>query len=344
MSSSDRPVAVGESEPGPGLLAGIDVGGTKVLGVLVDPAAPATVVDEARVPTPDGETAVLDAMAGVVRTLAARCEAPVAAVGVGIAGLVDRQGTMNVGPNLPGLRGVRVGEALDARLGLPVRVDNDATCAAWAEHIAGAARGVADVVCVTLGTGIGAGLVADDELVRGANGFAGEAGHMVVDPRGPLCPCGQRGCWERFASGSGLGRLGREAAEAGRFAEGMALAHGTAEDVRGEHVTAAAAAGDPEALAVLREFAGWVALGIGNLVTLLDCSLVVIGGGLVEVGDLLIEEVRAAVPARVMNPEERPHLRVVGAELGEQAGAIGAALLGGREAGAGPDDQPPVVV
>lgn len=318
------------------LLAGIDVGGTKVLGVLVDPAEPAVVLDEARVPTPDGQVAVLDAMAEVVRQLADRLGAGpaggVAAVGVGIAGLVNRAGILRIGPNLPGLRGVRIGDELDRRLGLPIRIDNDATCAAWGEHLAGAARGVADAVCVTLGTGIGAGIVADDELVRGVHGFGGEAGHMVVDPRGPLCPCGRRGCWERFASGSGLGWLGREAAEAGRFRRGVELAGNVAESVRGEHVTQAAAEGDDEALAVLRTFAGWVALGIGNLVTVLDCSLVVIGGGLVEAGDLLLDPVREAFPSRVMAPEERTDVRIVAAELGERAGAIGAALLGGREA------------
>jgi glucokinase len=315
-----------------GLLAGIDVGGTKVLGIVLDPDDPGTVLDEARVPTPDGQDVLLDAMADVVRQLDDRSDRRVAAVGVGIAGLVDRRGVLRVGPNLPGLRGVRVGVELEARLGLPIRVDNDATCAAWGEHLGGAARGVRDAVCVTLGTGIGAGIVADDELVRGAHGFAGEAGHMVVDPRGPLCPCGRRGCWERFASGSGLGWLGREAAVAGRFSRGVELAGGVAEHVHGEHVTQACGEGDAEALAVMRSFADWVALGIANLVTLLDCSLVVIGGGLVEAGDVLLDPVRAAFAEQVMAPEERSDVRIVAAQLGERAGAIGAALLASRDA------------
>ena len=316
------------------LLAGVDIGGTKVLGIAIDPDDPRTVVDEVRVATPDGTDELMDAIAGVVRELGDRSgvgSGSLAGVGVGIAGLVDRQGVLHVGPNLPGLHDVHVGEELERRLGRHVRVDNDATCAAWGEHMAGAGRGVDDAVCVTLGTGIGAGVVAEGFLVRGAHGFGGEAGHMVVDPRGPLCPCGRRGCWERFASGSGLGWLGREAAEAGRFPRGVELAGGVAEHVRGEDVTHAAAEGDPEALAVIETFASWVALGIGNLVTLLDCQLVVIGGGLVEVGELLLEPVRRAYVSKVMAPEERPDVRIVAAELGEQAGAIGAALLGWEE-------------
>jgi glucokinase len=330
--SSHRPAASG---PRSGLLAGIDVGGTKVLGVALRAEDPTAILGEARVPTPDTEGGLLDSMADVVRQLDAQAGTPrVTAVGVGIAGLVDRTGRLRVSPNLPGRRNVDIAVELDRRLGLPIRVDNDATCAAWAEYLAGAARGSDDAVLVTLGTGIGAGVIADGELVRGAHGFGGEAGHVVVDPGGPRCPCGRRGCWERFASGTGLGRFGREAAEAGQFPRGVELAGGMAEHVRGEHVTQAAREGDQDALELMQEFADWVALGVGNLVTLLDCMLVVIGGGLVEAGDVLLEPVRAAYRRHVMAPEEREDVRIVSAELGERAGATGAALLGGREASA----------
>jgi glucokinase len=317
------------------VLAGIDVGGTKVLGVALRAEDPAVLLGEARVSTPDSTTGLLDAMADVVRQLDAQVGSPgITAVGVGMAGLIDRTGRLRVSPNLPGRRNVDIGVELDKRLGLPIRVDNDATCAAWAEYLAGAARGADDAVLVTLGTGIGAGIIADGELVRGAHGFGGEAGHIVVDPRGPRCPCGRRGCWERFASGSGLAWLGRQAAEAGQFGRGVELAGGEADNVRGEHVTQAAREGDEDALEVMREFAGWVALGVGNLVTLLDCSLVVIGGGLVEAGEVLMEPVRASYLRQVMAPEEREDVRIVLAELGERAGATGAALLAGQEASA----------
>jgi glucokinase len=327
---SRRPVDSNERDSG--LLAGIDVGGTKVLGVALTADDPTAILAEARLPTPDTKIGLLDAMADVVRQLDGQTGEPVRAVGVGIAGLVDRTGRLRVSPNIPGRRNVDIGIELDRRLDRPIRVDNDATCAAWGEHLAGAARGADDAVLVTLGTGIGTGLIVDGELVRGAHGFGGEAGHVVVDPRGPRCPCGRRGCWERFASGSGLGWLGRQAAEAGQFPRGVELAGGVEDNVRGEHVTQAAREGDEDALELMREFAEWVALGIGNLVTLLDCALVVIGGGLVEAGEVLLEPVRAAYRRRVMAPEEREDVRVVSAELGERAGAIGAALLGGREA------------
>jgi glucokinase len=307
------------------VLAGVDIGGTKILGVTVHPDRPATVLDEHRVLTPNGAEAVLDAIAGVVKELAGR--QPVGAVGVGIAGLVNRDGVLRMGPNLPNLRAVSVRDELETRLDLPVTVDNDATCAAWAEYRAGAARGFADSLCVSLGTGIGAGYVAGGEVERGAHGFAGEAGHMLIDPNGPVCPCGRRGCWERMASGSGLGRMAREAAEAGRLARPLALAGGEVAALRGEHVAAAAAEGDDDALVLLRSFAWWVAAGIGSLVTVLDPAIVVVGGGLIEMGEPLLAPVRDHYRDLVMAYEEREDVAIVAAELGERAAAIGAALL-----------------
>ena len=307
------------------LLVGVDIGGTKILGVVVDPAAPATVLAEHKVPTPDGADAVLDAIAGVVKELDQ--DHPAASVGVGIAGLVNREGVLRVGPNLPKLRDVSVRNELSDRLDRPVKVDNDATCAAWGEHKAGAARGFADALCVALGTGIGAGIVAGGELERGTHGFAGEAGHMMVDPAGPVCPCGRRGCWERMASGSGLGRLARDAAEAGWLRRSLALAGGDVAALKGEHVALAAAEADTQALDLLKSFAWWVAVGVANLVTLLDPGVVVIGGGLIEIGDPLLKPVQDHYRSLVMAFDERSDVHIVAAELGERAGAIGAALL-----------------
>jgi glucokinase len=315
----------------PSLIAGLDLGGTKILGVVADPAAPRTVLCSVRVDTPRGAGALVAGMAGVVAELRAEVArrelGDLDAVGVGIAGLVDRAGVLRVAPNLPGVVDLDVHGDLSAATGLPVAVDNDANVATLAEHRVGAGQLADDMVLVTLGTGIGGGIVSGGVLQRGAVGFAGEPGHMVVDPNGPPCPCGRRGCWERFASGSGLGRIARDAAHAGRADSVVALAGGDPESVRGEHVTRAAADGDPEALELMREFGWWVALGVSNLENLLDPAVIVIGGGLAEAGELLIAPTREAYADLVLAHDHRPPARIVGAELGADAGAIGSVLL-----------------
>jgi glucokinase len=312
-----------------GTCVGIDVGGTKILGIALDDRG-ARLGEAVRVPTPSGDGALFDAMVAVVEALGSGFEA----VGVGVPGLVDRTGRLAVGPNLPGVVDVAIGAELERRLEVPVTVDNDATCATWAEVRLGAARGAQDAVLVTLGTGIGGGIVAGGVLQRGANGFAGEPGHMVVDPNGPPCPCGRRGCWERFASGSGLGRLARDAAEAGRGARLVTLAGGDPELVKGEHVTVAANEGDPDAVEVLRSFGWWAALGIANLVNILDPEVVVVGGGLVEAGEVLMAPIRAAYQDLVLAGDHRPDVRIVPAQLRGDAGAIGAGLLAHDRVGA----------
>lgn len=262
-------------------------------------------------PTPSGADAVVDAIA----SLAGMLDASGMPVGVGAPGLVDHDGMLRFAPNLPGVVNVPVRARLAERLGVPVVIENDATAACWGERELGAAAGADDCVMVTLGTGIGGGIVAGGTLQRGANGFAGEIGHMVVDPHGPPCPCGKRGCWERFASGSALGRMARE--------------RGIGE--RGEDVTTAATAGHEDAKKLLADFAWWVALGLVNLAYLLDCERFVLGGGLVEAGDVLLVPVREAFATLLAGGKYRPEVGVVAAHLGPHAGAIGAALLA-REA------------
>ncbi|MEO7837128.1 MAG: ROK family protein [Acidimicrobiales bacterium] len=310
---------------------GIDVGGTKCLGVLLDEAG--GVVLERRVATPGGADALLDAIVRVA--LALGCS-PAVPIGLGMPGLVDDEGVLAFAANLEGVVDLPVRANLERRLvGVAVTVDNDANCAAWAEYRQGAARGFTHAVLATLGTGIGGGVISGGRLVRGAHGFAGEIGHMVVDPDGPPCPCGKRGCWERFASGDGLGRLGREAAGGGSAAGAriVELAGGRADDVRGEHVTRAAAEGDDGAVEVVGRFAWWLALGLANLANLLDPDRFVIGGGLVEAGDLLLAPARRAFAQLLQGSEHRPDVAIVPAEMGERAGAVGAALLGAVRSG-----------
>jgi glucokinase len=310
----------------PVITIGLDVGGTKVLGVAVDPRAPEVVLAEERIPTPDGGAGLVDVLLELVTTLTASGP-PATAIGVGVPGLVDRTGRLHVGAHLRRAYDLALAQLLRERAGVPASVDNDANCHALAEHAGGAAAGVADVLVVTLGTGIGAGIISGGRLLRGANGFAGEPGHMIIDPNGPPCPCGQRGCWERFASGSGLARLARDAVDADRLDAAVALAGGDPDAVRGEHVTAAARAGDADATALLSDLAGWIALGLANLANIFDPSMIVVGGGLVEAADLLLPTVRRRFAELVMAGEERPEVPIVPAALGERAGAIGAAVL-----------------
>ncbi len=311
---------------GPMITIGIDVGGTKVLAVAVSSDEPAVALAGRRVPTPDGGAGLVALLGEVVQDLGAEVGRP-AAVGVGVPGLVDRAGVLHVGPHLRHLTDLPLAELLAQAVSCPAVVDNDANAAALAEHRVGAAAGSVDALVVTFGTGIGAGIITGGTLLRGSHGFAGEPGHMVVVPDGPPCPCGKRGCWERFASGTGLGRLARDAAEAGRLDDAVARAGGDPEMVRGEHVTASARAGDEASLALVDELAWWIGLGLANLANILDPGIIVIGGGLVEAADLLLEGVRAHVVALAMAVERRPPLTIVAATLGEQAGAIGAALL-----------------
>jgi glucokinase len=303
-----------------GVAVGVDLGGTKLLAVLVDEAG--AVVDDVKIARP----ATSDATVAAIAELATGWGTALP-VGMGVAGLVDRRGVLRVSPNLAGFIEFPFRDALAERLGTTVVVENDATVATWGEFRVGAARGARDAVLVTLGTGIGGGFVAGGVLQRGANGFAGEPGHAVVDPNGPPCPCGRRGCWERFASGSGLGRMARDAVEAGRAPAVLAAAGGDESRVRGEHVSVAAGEGAADALTILRDFSWWVALGIANLVNVLDPEIVVIGGGLAEMGDLLLQPVNERYQELVFATAHRPVVPIVAAELGEHAGAVGAGLV-----------------
>jgi len=307
----------------PGRTVGIDVGGTKCLGVALDQDG--EIVAEDRRPTPRGPGSLpdlIDTLTELVGVLG-----PYDAVGVGVPGLVTRTGILRSAANLDGVADFDVAGQLGSRLGHEVHVDNDATCAAVAEWLLGAGVGCTDMVLVTLGTGIGGGLVSGGQLQRGSHGFAGEYGHMVVDPTGPPCPCGRRGCWERYASGSGLARLAREAAIGRRADRVLQLAGGDPEAVRGEMVQQAAREGDAEALAVIDDFGRWVALGLVNLTNVLDPELFVLGGGLAAGADLYLEPIKAWFGELIYQPELRPMPEIAFARWNERAGAVGAALL-----------------
>lgn len=299
---------------------GIDIGGTKVLGVAVDAAS--EVVAETRTASNVAAGGVEAAIAFVLGDLTRQC-GPAAAIGVGIAGLVDGEGSMRFGPNLPDVLALPVRQQMEAATGVPVCVDNDANCAGYGELKMGALRGARNALLVTLGTGIGGAIIVHGDIYRGANGFAAEIGHFTVRQEGPVCACGEVGHWEAIACGNALGRMGSEAISVG---QGGAITAANSSEVTGQDVAAAAAAGDPFAIAVIAAFADNVALGLAGLANILDPEVIVIAGGLVEMGPLLFDPVNLAFTRHLEGLAHRPHIPVRPAILGERAGAIGAAL------------------
>ncbi|MGH2675483.1 MAG: ROK family glucokinase [Actinomycetota bacterium] len=300
---------------------GVDIGGTKVAALLVAEDGSVLAREEHETPAEDVSATVET----VVAVSVAMAERGGEAIGVGAAGMVDfAAGALRYAPNLA-WREVPIRDLVTDRTGLACVVDNDANAAAWGEHRFGAARGYRHAVVVTVGTGIGGGIVADGRLFRGAHGFAAEIGHFIVEPDGPLCGCGNRGCWEQVASGRALDRLGR--AEAGRDPSGRIGAIAGADEVVGRHVSLAAREGDPAALRIFEEVGRRLGEGIAGLVNVLDPEVVVVGGGVAEEGALLLDPARRAFRATVEAPEHRPDVPILEAALGNDAGAIGAAAL-----------------
>jgi glucokinase len=313
-----------------GLTIGIDVGGTKVAGGVVDDDG--KILGRARVDTPARDaTATTDAIVTVAEELAA--EHRVDAVGIGIAGFVaaDRA-RVYAAANLQGWEDAPLRAEVSRRVGLPVVVENDANAAAWGEAQFGAGRDESYLVCVTVGTGVGGGLVLGGELFRGRFGAAGEIGHIQMVEGGRLCGCGQRGCWEQYASGNALVRDARESAAESRADAQLllGLGDGTPEGISGRHVTEAARAGDPVARAVFDRLAAWLGQGLADLAAVLDPALFVIGGGVSDAGELFLEPTRSAFERLLTQGGRRPTARVVLAELGNDAGLVGAGDLARR--------------
>ena len=291
-----------------GLAVGVDIGGTKVAAGLVD--AEGRVLATTRRETPDDDAqAALDTVVSVVEEL--RGSHAVDAVGVAAAGYVSADRTrMLFAPNLP-WQDVPVRDEVSQRLGLPVVVENDANAAAWAEYRFGAGAGEPDLVCLTVGTGIGAGIVLNGALYRGRFGIAGEPGHVCVVCDGEPCGCGNEGCLEQYASGTALARYVRERG-------------GTS---TGAEITELARRGDEVALEAFARVGWWLGRGLADMASLLDPGLFVIGGGVADAGDLLLDPARASFEEHLAGRGHRPVAAVRLASLGNDAGVVGAADL-----------------
>jgi glucokinase len=302
---------------------GVDIGGTKIAALRISSDGG---IDAATViPTPANDQD--EAFPAIEAAVSGVLDDSVVGIGVGVAGLVDvGAGVLLVTPNLA-WRNLPLAARLGGAFGLPVTVDNDATAAAWGESRLGASRGSEDSLFVGVGTGIGGGIVSGGRIVRGAHGLAGEIGHVIVEPGGPRCGCGNRGCWEQVASGQAIERAGRRAVAEVPGSDIARLAAGDPLRVTGELVTEAARAGDEVAVAILADVGRRLGEGVAGLVNVLDPQIVVIGGGAAEAGDLLLVPLGEAFLASVEGADVRPEVPVVPAALGNDAGAIGAALL-----------------
>ncbi len=241
--------------------------------------------------------------------------------------MVNRDGVMCYAPNIFGLESAPLQDAWRERLSMPVIVDNDANVAAYGELVHGAALGVSEALMITLGTGIGGGVIVGGQVFRGRHGFAAEVGHFQIEADGPRCACGEVGHWEAFASGTALGRMAREWASDGRLPAVVDAVGGDVEAIAGTHVGKAALAGDGPAGELLDHFADYVAIGLAGLVNILDPERIVISGGLVVLGDRLIVPIQRALTRRIEGSLYRPVVQVVAAALGADAGVIGAAAL-----------------
>jgi glucokinase len=315
-----------------GLTIGIDVGGTKIaagvvgtdgrIGARTHRDTPAGSVDETA-------KAICDAAAELV------ADHEVEAVGIGAAGFVSSdRSTVLFAPNLA-WRDEPLGARVADVLKLPVVVENDANAAAWGEFAFGAAKDAEHMVCLTVGTGIGGGVVIDGELLRGAHGVAAELGHMRVVPGGHRCGCGARGCWEQYASGRALVREGRAQAESGSLSAAQMLSVCGITDpaeLTGPMITMAATAGDPCATELLDDLGRWLGEGLASIATLFDPSVIVIGGGVSAAKDLLLTSAERAFERNLPARLNRPHPSFGLAELGNDAGLIGAADLARRPA------------
>ena len=306
---------------------GIDIGGTKVLGGVV--TGTGEILATARRDTPrEGGRALTEAIANVAKELVQQF--PVDSIGVSAAGFIssDRQ-TLLATPNISNWNGVNLVAELSEILDKKIALENDANAAAWGEFKFGAGRGRNDLMMLTLGTGVGGGLILDGSVFRGAFGIGAELGHIRLVPEGQLCGCGIRGCLEQYASGSALMRHAREAIDASPLLARNLLdrGDGTIEGLRGSDITDAARDGDPVAIAAFNTMATYLGAGIASLCAVIDPSCVVLGGGVIDAGELFLGPTRDAALRLIPFSGKHPYPEIVAAELGNHAGLVGVADL-----------------
>jgi glucokinase len=306
---------------------GVDVGGTKIAAGVISPGG--EILSEVRCPTANARELLLSAIAEAIADVKVGYE--VGGVCLAVPGFIlARENKILSAANLEAIEGIPLKEELGGRTGLRVTVENDANAAAWGEFRFGAGKDVEDLILVTLGTGVGGGVISHGDLLRGARGTGGELGHITVLPTGPRCGCGNRGCLEALASGTAIARRAQKAATEqpdsllGRLAEERAPL--------GEDVLDLARKGDEAAVKVLREAGTWLGVGLATFVNIFDPEVIAIGGGVSEAGDLVLEPARRELRLRSHSPS-RDLVEIREATLGAKSGMLGAAALARNEEG-----------
>lgn len=320
MSKAFPAPSSAEAESSQPLTIGMDIGGTNLRAGVITPAG--QLIDSVSVPTPSTADGLEDALVGAVRRLQDTYR--IQAVGLAVAGFIDPDcEVVRFAPHLP-WRNAPVRRRVEERLGLPVRLEHDANSAAWGEWRFGAGQHARDWVFFSVGTGIGATLMTQETIYRGAFGTAPEFGHLVVVPGGRQCSCGKRGCLERYASGTALTDTANELRP--DYATTLPA------DPSGEEIAAAARAGDALGIAVMEDLGSWLGQGLSIVADVLDPELIVLGGGVSKDADLYLETAREFMARDIVGAGHRPVAEVVTASLGSAAGMIGVADLALRQA------------
>jgi glucokinase len=306
---------------------GVDVGGTKIAAGVVTPEG--EVLHEVRYPSAGPPEVLVENISRAISD--AKGPSEVGGACLAVPGLIlARENKVVFSPNLPNIEGIALKDELEARIGVPLTIENDASAAAWGEFRFGAGSEADHLVFITLGTGIGGGVVSHGVLLRGAHGAAGELGHTTIHATGPRCACGNRGCLEALASGSAIARRANEMAAERPDSKLARLA--TTRKVLGEDVTELAREGDEAALSVLEEAGTWLGVGVASFVNIFNPEVVAVGGGASEAGELILAATRREVHLRA-RPPSRDLARIQSATLGPQSGVIGAAALARDEDG-----------
>lgn len=308
---------------------GVDVGGTATKAGVVDGSGRVSLRTERGTDRTAGTKGILAVVEELLEK-AAREDVPIDAIGVGAAGFIDSvSGSVTFAPNLT-YDDPAIAEALRARTGLPVVVDNDANAAAWGEMTFGTARGAKDIACITLGTGIGSGFILDGRLLRGSTGAGAEFGHTVIDPDGPQCPCGLVGCLEQFASGTAIAREARSAVTGDPTSSILAFA-GSPEAVTAAHVAKAARQYDDTARRILQRAGRALGIGLSNVANVFDPEVIVLAGSVIAAGEAYLGAARDRLTEMTAQQRRRP-MRLDVTALKDDAGLIGAAALAFVEA------------